>query len=76
MLILTRRPQESLKIGDDVTITILALKGNQVRVGIQAPKSIAVHRNEVYERIRNETAVRLSDETASESRAATIEHDI
>jgi carbon storage regulator len=76
MLILTRRPNESLKIGDDVTITILALKGNHVRIGIEAPKTIAVHRNEVYERIRSENAVRLNDEPSCESGRVTIDqHD-
>ena len=54
MLILTRRVTESLMIGDDVTVTILGIKGNQVRVGIQAPKDLAVHREEVYHRIREE----------------------
>jgi carbon storage regulator len=62
MLILTRRPKESLRIGDDVTITILALKHNQVRVGIEAPKDVTVHREEVYERIRAERSVQGSDE--------------
>jgi carbon storage regulator len=52
MLILTRRPSESLKIGDDVTVTILALRNNQVRIGITAPKHVPVHREEIYERIR------------------------
>jgi carbon storage regulator len=54
MLILTRRQRESLKIGDDVTITILAVNNNQVRVGIEAPRNIAVHREEISERIRAE----------------------
>ena len=54
MLILTRRTGESLVIGDDVTITILALKGNQVRVGIDAPKEISIHREEVALRIKKE----------------------
>ncbi len=54
MLILTRRVTESLMIGDDVTITILGIKGNQVRVGVQAPKELAVHREEVFYRIREE----------------------
>ena len=54
MLILTRRVTESLMIGDDVTVTILGIKGNQVRVGVQAPKELAVHREEVYHRIRDE----------------------
>jgi carbon storage regulator len=54
MLILTRRVGETVKIGDEVTITVLGVKGNQVRVGINAPKSIAVHREEIYERIKRE----------------------
>jgi carbon storage regulator len=54
MLILTRRQSESLRIGGDVTVTILGLKGKQVRVGIAAPKNVAVHREEIYERIRAE----------------------
>lgn len=54
MLILTRRLTESLKIGDDVTVTILGVKGKQVRIGVSAPKSIAVHREEIYQRIRRE----------------------
>jgi carbon storage regulator len=52
MLILTRRIQESVKVGDEVTVTILGVKGNLVRIGVTAPKSIAVHRSEVYERIQ------------------------
>ena len=56
MLILTRRVGETVMIGDDVTITVLGVKGNQVRVGINAPKSIAVHREEIYERIKREHA--------------------
>ena len=54
MLILTRRIGESLKIGEEVTITVLGVKGNQVRVGIAAPKSVAVHREEIFERIKLE----------------------
>jgi carbon storage regulator len=54
MLILTRRVGESVMIGNDVTVTILGVKGNQVRVGINAPKDVAVHREEIYERIKRE----------------------
>jgi carbon storage regulator len=54
MLILKRHIGESVKIGDDVTVTVLGVKGNQVRVGIDAPKSVAVHREEIYERIKRE----------------------
>ena len=56
MLILTRRIGETLMIGGDVTVTVLGVKGSQVRMGVNAPKDVAVHREEIYERIRqNET---------------------
>jgi carbon storage regulator len=58
MLILTRRVGESLKIGEHVTVTVLGIKGNQVRVGIAAPKSVAVHREEVFARIQSEQTAR------------------
>ncbi len=54
MLILTRRVGETLMVGDDVTVTVLEVKGNQVRIGINAPKDVAVHREEIYRRIQNE----------------------
>jgi carbon storage regulator len=54
MLILTRRVGETVMIGNDITVTVLGVKGNQVRVGVNAPKEVAVHREEIYERIKRE----------------------
>ncbi len=56
MLILTRRVGETLMIGDAVSVTVLGVKGNQVRIGINAPKDVAVHREEIYQRIKREHA--------------------
>ena len=63
MLILTRRVGETLKIGADVDVTVLGVKGNQVRVGINAPKNVAVHREEIFERIKREQQGESQGET-------------
>jgi len=63
MLILTRRVGETLMIGDDVTVTVLGVKGNQVRIGVNAPKDVSVHREEIYERIKKEQ----SDSSSSDA---------
>lgn len=59
MLVLTRRERERLKVGDDVTVTVVGIRGNEVRLGFEAPRSVPVHREEVYERIRQMTADEL-----------------
>jgi carbon storage regulator len=70
MLILTRRVGESVVIGEDVTVTVLGVKGNQVRIGINAPKHVAVHREEIFERIKSGRSV---DDGADEPTSANRE---
>jgi carbon storage regulator len=61
MLILTRRIGETLMIGDEVTVTVLAVKGGQVRLGVNAPKDVPVHREEIFHRLQPETAAEPGD---------------
>jgi carbon storage regulator len=68
MLILTRRAGETVMIGSDITITVLGVKGNQVRIGINAPKDVAVHREEIYERIKIEQSAKGAEKDASDSK--------
>ena len=71
MLILTRRVGETVMIGNDVTVTVLGVKGNQVRVGVNAPRDVAVHREEIFERIKREEHVGGSASTSSTTASTT-----
>ena len=62
MLILTRRVGETLIIGDDVSVTVLGVRGNQVRLGVDAPKDVAVHREEIYQKIQDEKGNAVNDQ--------------
>lgn len=64
MLILTRRVGESVVIGDDIAITVLGVKGNQVRVGVKAPRDVTVHREEIFERIKREADAALTQSSS------------
>lgn len=67
MLILTRRVGETLMVGDEVTVTVLGVKGNQVRIGVNAPKEVSVHREEIYMRIQAEKNGQLAGHDSSTS---------
>lgn len=66
MLILTRRVGETLMIGDDVQVSVLGVKGNQVRIGVEAPKDVGVHRQEIYNRIQSNGGVRITRKNTSD----------
>lgn len=67
MLILTRRVGETLMVGDDVSVTVLGVKGNQVRIGVNAPKEVSVHREEIYQRIQKEKLQKLAEYEAKDN---------
>ena len=72
MLILTRRVGESLRIGDEVSVTVLGIKGSQVRIGVNAPKSVSVHREEVYDRINDENQKNSEDSKKNPEKNVTL----
>lgn len=72
MLILTRRISESIMIGDNIKIITLEIKGNQIKLGIEAPKDISIHRQEIYDRILNEKNEKQKKEKENESETAKI----
>lgn len=74
MLILTRRVGETLMIGDEVAVTVLGVKGNQVRIGVNAPKEVAVHREEIYARIRKEQEEEASGDSAPRLKSCAAEN--
>jgi len=75
MLILTRRINETLNIGDDVQVTVLGIKGNQVRIGINAPRDVPVHREEIYQRIKREERSSGGEGQSEEAGDYSSDHD-